>query len=116
MAGKELEVLVQCTKEMIDYIAATELISFTASLVASGLIPFQVKSEVDVLGTPQAKANKIVEAVTLTVKARASKFRLLIVVLNKNQLSDLGTILQDKWSKFRYNTGLSNSSIFKDSP
>ena len=100
MADKEFQALVKCTKELNDHIVATDLLSFTAALLASGLIEFGVKSGVDVLGTPQANANKIVEAMTLKVKAQASNFQKLITVLNDNGLSVLATILKDKLSVF----------------
>ena len=97
--GNELEALLQCTADMIAHIAASDLITFTAALLTLGLIAFGVKSEVDALGTPQAKANKIVEAVTLKVKAQASNFQKFVAVLKENGLSDLAAILQGKLSK-----------------
>ena len=101
MANNEFNALVNCAEKLVDHFAACDLISAGAMLVGKKLIPFAVFSELDSLGAPSAKANKITQALMLTVKAESRKFKDLIVLLEKSDMSELAKILQDKYGKMK---------------
>ena len=99
MANNEFNALVKCAEKLVDHFAACDLISTGAMLVGKKLIPFAVFSELDSLGTPLAKANKITQALMLSVKAESQKFKDLIVLLEKSDMSELAKIVQENFSK-----------------
>ena len=100
MANNEFKTLLKSAEKLVDHFAASDLISTGAMLVGGDLIPFTVFTELDSLGTPLAKANKITQALILSVKAESRKFKDLISLLEKSNMNDLVKILQDKFSKW----------------
>ena len=99
MANNEFMALVKSSEKLVDHFAACDLISTGAMLVGGELIPFTVFTELDSLGAPLAKANKITQALILSVKAESRKFKDLITLLEKSNMSELAKVLQDKFSK-----------------
>ena len=99
MANNEFNALVKSTENLVDHFAACDLILAGAMLVGGDLIPLEVYTELDSLGSPQAKAKKITQALILLVKAKPQKFKDLIGLLEKSNMSELAKILLDKFSK-----------------
>jgi len=99
MAEIEYNTLKKCYGSLTTHFAASNLISLEAGLVEKELISFEVSIELNSLGGPQAKAKKMAQSVILSVNAKPALFSEVIAVLEKNNLSELATILQDKKSK-----------------
>ena len=100
MASDEFKALLKCTDKLVDHFAASDLISAGAMLVSRDLINLEVYTELDSLGSRLAKAKKITQALILAVKANSQKFKDLIAILEKSDMSELAKILQDKFCKF----------------
>ena len=70
--GNKYRVLVKSSESLVDHFAAADLVTAIApALFGKDLVPSVVYSHIlNAADAPQVKAVKIVEAVTLTVKAK----------------------------------------------
>ena len=102
MANNEYIALKKCTEKCVAHFAACNFITTTAKLFGEDLIPLEVYTVLDCLGSLD-KANKITQALIVSVNAKPQKFKDLIVLLEKSDMSELAKILRDKFGK--YNIG-----------
>ena len=97
--NSKYKVLVSCSTSLVDHFAASDLGTIVTELSSKGLIPYDVYSEIlKVPSTPQEKARKIAQAITLTVKAEPFKYVDLVEMLEKQDKQELVRILQDELS------------------
>ena len=93
------KVLVNCKMRLVDYFAAGNLSTIGQELRSKGFVPSDLYSEiVEVASTAEAKAEKIAQAVTRTVKVQPSKFKDLVEILKDQDMLDLAEILQGELS------------------
>jgi len=93
-------VLVNCSASLLSHFAACDILTVGSSLTGEGLIPYGVYTELsDSVSTPQAKAGKVAQAVTLTVLAKPFQFVGLVELLEKQGMRELAEILKDELSK-----------------
>ena len=100
MANNEYNALKKCTEKCVAHFAACNFITTIAKLFEEDLIPLEVYTLLDGLGSLD-KANKITQALIVSVNAKPQKFKDLIVLLEKSDMSELAKILQDKFGKTR---------------
>ena len=99
--NNKYKVLVNCKMRLVDFFAAGDLSTIGQEFRSKSFIPPNLYSEiVDVASTAEAKAEKIAQAVTRTIKARPSKFEDLVEILKDQDMLDLTVILQGELSKF----------------
>ena len=101
MSDIKHKVLVLCSGSITNNFAATNLAEVQMKLVEKELIPMDVSEELDAFHTRQDKANKIFRALANSVKARPSKFKQLLELLEENDMPDLSQKLRGKLSMLK---------------